>query len=78
MHRDISNYNERGRKNAEADNVIPQSTIVEAKGTEDGCAGDFDVQAVFVVDQGEVFDFVDDETFEAVVEDRKLRVISRE
>ncbi len=76
MHRNVSNHDERGRKNGQSHNIIPQSTIVEAESAEDGCAWYLDVETVFMVDQGEVFDFIDDEAFEAVMEDRKLCGIS--
>lgn len=69
MHRDISNYNESCRENGKTNNVIPQSAIIESECAENRCAGDFDVEAVFVIDQGEVFDFIDNEAFEPVVED---------
>lgn len=72
MHRNVSNHNERGRKDGQPHNIIPQSAVVEAESTENGCARNFDVETVLVVDQGKIFDFVDNEAFEAVVEDRKL------
>ncbi len=77
MHRKVSNHNKRGREDGQAYNIVPQRTVVEAESTEDGCAWDFDVETVLFVDQGEVFDFVDDEAFEAVVEDGKLCTISQ-
>ncbi len=77
MHRKVSNHNKRGRKDGQPDNIVPQSTVVEAESAEDGCAWDFDVETVLVVDQGEVFDFIDDEAFEAVVEDGKLCIVGQ-
>jgi hypothetical protein len=52
---------------------LPQSQGREAERAENSGAGDFNVEAVFVVDKGEVSDFVDDETFKGIVEDGKLR-----
>ena len=72
MHRNVRNHNERGREHRKADDIIPQRRIIESERAEDGGAGDFDIQAVFVVDEGEVADFVYDEAFEAVVEDGEL------
>ncbi len=48
---------------------MPQRQSVKAKSAKDRGAGDFDVETVFVVDEGEVSDLVDDEAFETVVED---------
>ncbi len=69
MHSNIRNHNESPRHNPQRNDILPQRQRVEAKSAEDGGARDFDVEAVFVVDQGKVADFVDDEAFEAVVED---------
>jgi hypothetical protein len=53
--------------------ILPQRLDVEAEGAKDGGAGNFNVETVFVVDEGEVLDFIDDEAFEGVVEDGKLQ-----
>lgn len=70
MHRRIRQHDKRATKHREADTILPQGSGVETKRAENRGAGDFDVEAVFVVDEGEIFDFVDDEAFEGVVEDR--------
>ena len=49
---------------------------LEAEGAEYRRSWYFDIEAIFVVDQGEVFDFVDNETLEAVVEYRELQAVS--
>lgn len=41
---------------------------LEAESAENGRSWYFDIEAIFVIDQGEVFDFVDNETLEAVME----------
>lgn len=76
MHRSVRNDDESARKDGEANDIGPEGERVEAKGREDGGSGDFNVEAIFVVDEGEVFDFVDNEAFEAVMEYRKLFPIS--
>lgn len=50
VHRCISDDDEDAGKDSEADDVSPQGEGVEAKGAEDGGTGDFDVEAVAVVD----------------------------
>lgn len=72
MHRSVSNNDESAGKDGKAYDIGPEGERVEAKGREDGGSGDFNVEAVFMVDEGEVFDFVDNEGFKAVVEYRKL------
>ena len=72
MHRSVRNDDEGAGKDGEANDVSPDGERVEAKGREDGGSGDFNVKTVFMVNEGEVFDFVDNKGFEAVVEYRKL------
>jgi len=69
MHSRICQHHKRARKHTQPNTILPQRLRVETKRAEDSGARDFNVEAVFVVDEGEVFDFVDDEAFEGVVED---------
>jgi hypothetical protein len=69
MHGEVCEENECPTVHTKPYAILPQSLNVEAEGAENGRAGDFNVKAVFVVDEGEVLDFVDDEAFESVVED---------
>ena len=69
MHSQIRQDDERTTENGQADDILPQTLNVEAKGAEDGRARDFDIKSVFVVDKTDIFDFIDDETFEGIVED---------
>lgn len=68
MHRAIGNDDEHPRNHAQSNDIAPQSLRVKPERTEDGCAWDFDVQAVFVVDQGEECHFVDNKSLKTVVE----------
>ena len=70
MHGQIRKQHKRSRKHPQPNAICPQRLRIEAEGAQDSGAGDFDIETVFVVDEGEVFDFVDDEAFEGVVEDR--------
>lgn len=72
MHRSVSDDDESAGKDGEANDICPECKCVEAKRREDGGSGDFNVKAVFMVDEGEVSDFVHNEGFESVVEYRKL------
>ena len=78
MHSDVCNHDECSRENGEPNDIFPQSQVVESKSTQDRCAGYFDVETVFVIDQSKECDFVDNESFKAVVEDRELQYISKE
>jgi hypothetical protein len=70
MHREIRQHNKRTPVDTKTNTIPPQRLDVESKRAQDGGARDFNVEAVFVVDEGEVFDFVYDEAFEGVVEYR--------
>lgn len=72
MHRCVRNDDESAGKDGEANDISPDGERVEAKGREDGGSGDFYVKTVFMVDESEVFDFVHNEGFKAVVKYRKL------
>ena len=72
VHGSVAHDEEDAAVDGEADGVVPQREHIEAKRAQNRRAGHFDVEAVFLVDEGEVADFVDDETFEAVVEDGEL------
>lgn len=43
--------------------------VIEPEGAENSGARDFNIKPVLVVDKAELGDFVDEEAFEAVVED---------
>ena len=78
VHSGIRNDNESSRENSEADHIRPQSTVIEAERAEDRGAGYFDIQTIFVIDEGKVFDLVDNQSFESVVEYRQLiEIISK-
>lgn len=72
MNSSIAHDRENAANYSEADDVAPEREDVEAETAQNRRAGDFDVQAILLVDQGEVADFVDDQAFEAVVEDGEL------
>ena len=68
MHSHISDDDESTRENGKTNHVFPQSEIVESKCTQDRRAGHFNVETVFVIDESEECDLIDDESFETVVE----------
>jgi len=72
VHSSVSQDEEDTTVDSKADSVVPQRENVEAERAQNRRAGDFDVEAVFLVDEREVADFVDDEAFKTVVEDREL------
>lgn len=73
MHGNIGKHNEGTTEDGETDCVAPESQHVEPERRQDGRAGDLDVDPVLVIYEAEVFDFVHNQAFEAVVEDGKLR-----
>lgn len=69
MHGNIGDHDESPRENGKTNDILPQSKVVKSKRTQDRCAGYFDVESVFVIDESKECDFVDDKTLETVVED---------
>lgn len=72
MQRRKSKHEERTRHDSQTRNIMPQSQHIKAETAQDRTAGDFDVEAVLLVDEGQVAHFVDDQAFEAEVEDGEL------
>lgn len=68
MHSKVRQNDEGATIDSQPNTILPQSLDVEAEGAENSGARDFNVEAVFVVDEGEIFDFVHNEAFECVVE----------
>jgi hypothetical protein len=74
MHSEIRKQHKRTTKYTQPNAVLPQRLRVEAKGAKDSRAGNLDIETVFVVDEREIFDFVYDEAFKGIVENRQLLV----
>jgi hypothetical protein len=69
MHCSVRNYYKSARKHGETDNIFPQSQVIKAKCAENGGTGYFNVEAVFMIDQSQISGFIDDQGFEAIMED---------
>lgn len=72
MQRRKPKHEKRTRHNSQSRNIPPQRQHIKAETAQDRTAGDFDVEPVLLVDEGQVADFVDDQAFEAEVEDGEL------
>lgn len=72
MHRCICNDNKGPGEHGQTRNIVPIGQSVESKGTQDRCTRYLDVETIFVIDQGEEGDLVDNEGFKSIVEDREL------
>lgn len=72
MHRSICDNDKHSRDHTKPNNVHPESLRVESKCAENRRSGDFDVQAVLLVNQCQESNFIDNECFEAVVKDGQL------
>lgn len=70
MHRTIRQHDERRAKHSKTNDILPQSLCIEAKGAQNRRPRNFNVDAVFVVDQAEILDFIDDDAFKSVMEYR--------
>lgn len=72
MQRRVAQHSKDRAHDSQSHHVIPQSQHVEAKRAQNRAARNLDVEAVLVVDEREVAHFVDDQAFEAEVEDGEL------
>ena len=73
MYAKVSQQQKHAAEDAQAHHILPERKVIESEGGKDCGAGDFDVEAVFVVHEAEVAGFVYDESFKPVVEDGELR-----
>jgi hypothetical protein len=69
MHRSVCNDDKGPRKHSEANHIVPVSKGVETKGAQDRGSGNFNVQAILVVNQGQEGDLVNNKGLEAIMED---------
>ena len=60
MHSRVRYHDKCRREDGETNDIPPQSQDLKAKSAEDGCSGDFDVETIFMVDQGEKSHFIND------------------
>ena len=72
MQRREPQHKERTRHNPQSRNITPQRQHIEAETAQNRTARDFNVEAVLLVDERQVADFVDDQAFETEVEDGEL------
>jgi hypothetical protein len=70
VHCEIGKNNKHSTVYAKANAIHPQRLHVEAKAAQDSRARDLNVETILVVDETEVLDFVDDESFKGVVKYR--------
>lgn len=70
MHRCVCDNDKRPGDDGQPNDIAPHGERIESECTQYGCTRHFDVQTVFVVNQSEICDFVDDQPFKAVMENR--------
>ena len=58
MHSAIRDYQQHSAEDGQTQDIGPEGENVEAERAEDGGAGDFDVETVLLLDEGEEPDFV--------------------
>ncbi len=68
MHSRISQHGKSSAKHSKPKSIARQSLNIKPERAENSRTGYFDIDTVLVVSQREVLDLVDDETFEAIVE----------
>lgn len=72
VHSKICKNDKGATEYGESNTVLPQGLRIETKRAENSGARNLDIKAILVVDEGEIFDFVDNKAFEGVVEYREL------
>lgn len=69
----ISQHQEAGTKCRQTYSIIPQVQDLETKRAQNRSAWHIDIKAVLFVKQTQIADFIDNEAFEAKVEDGELK-----
>jgi SPX domain protein involved in polyphosphate accumulation len=70
MHSKVRKHNKSAAIYTQTNTIPPQCLHIEAKAAQNSRAGDLDIDAVFMVNEAEVLDLVDNQAFECVVEYR--------
>ena len=72
MHCHISQHQEYTAEDCKTDGVTPERQNVEAEGAENCGTRYFNVKTILVVNERKIAHFVNNQTFETVMEDRNL------
>lgn len=72
MHAQIRNDDESSSENGQSDSISRQTLVVKAKAAEYRSPRHLNIDAVFVVDERQSLDLVDDETLKAIMKYGKL------
>lgn len=72
VQRRVTQHSKHGAHDSQSGDISPKGEDIEAERAQDRRTGDFDVETVFLVHEREVADFIDNQAFEAEVEDGKL------
>lgn len=78
MHGSVRHDDKYTREYSKADYIRPKCEGIDAKSAEDRCARDLDIEAIFVVDESEICNLIDAESFEAIVKYRELSKVSND
>lgn len=73
MNGHVAQHEEHSAEDAQSNHILPHCQYLEAEAGKNGGAGHFNVETVLLIHQGKVAHFIDDEAFEAEVEDGELR-----
>ena len=72
VHCTICEHYENGTVHSQSDGINSKIFVVESEARENGSTRYFDIETILVVNEAEWRNFVDNEAFEAVVEDTQL------
>lgn len=68
MHCTVCNDDKRTGNHSKSNHVIPIGLGVKAESAQDRGTGDFNIQTVLVINQGEVCHFIDNQGFKSIME----------
>jgi len=72
VHREVGEDHKHARKYTQPNHISPQRHHIKPKRAQDGRPRHLDINAVLVVHERQVLDFVDNKSFESVVENGQL------
>lgn len=72
MHAGISEDDEDGAENSQANGILPKRKNIKAETAQNSGTRNLDVKTILVVNERKVLDLIDNKALEAIVEDGQL------
>lgn len=72
VHAGISEDDEDGAENSQANGILPQRKNIKAETAQNGGTRNLDIKTILVVNERKILDLIDNKALEAIVEDGQL------